>query len=73
MFTISMLTDDVLTVMAAAIREEQKRRFMARWQEFPKLGGLGDCGTVVAIKAYRDRYKVSLHQAHLLFVRDYRN
>lgn len=73
MIVLTNRTDKWLEEMAEAIREEQKHRFKAKWEEFPKLEGLEGRSASDAAKIYRDMYKVSLTQAYRLFRRDYRN
>ena len=73
MYNFNNKNDRQLEELATAIKSEQLRRFKAKWWEFPKLEGLGDWNSVNATKAYRDKYKVSIIQAHWLFRRDYRN
>ena len=73
MIILTNRNDKWLEEMYGAIAEGRKRRFRAECGEFPKLEGLADCSVADAVKAYSDKYKVSLTQAYWLFHRDYRS
>ena len=72
MITLTNRSDKWLEEMYVAVARERKRRFKARWGDFPKLEGLGDCSVADAVKAYKDKHEVRLIQAYWLFRRDYR-